>query len=298
MEDVTLTAGSQQTIAAQQVIPALTAFLDPVNTAARRTGSLPGYIEEELTVLIRKWCRGDFSGSITRGLTDVVVEDVNGVPYIRRARVDTTWPFNVSAKYFGAGNLVNGQIWTSRVELQRDGVHAPPIAGISGTAKEGARSVLLGAFDEKNNVGYADIDMGEIIEYMGTALPEQAGLGPTNEKDLHMGIPNAWDQNSGVKPTAATQAMFTSLRTKEPVRVIRSWKMCKIVKNKPIKGYRYDGLYRVVGATAMKEARQIWSFKLQRLPENLPEQGPLRGHVTRQQQYNASQRRIGHFYKT
>lgn len=298
MEDVNIAAGSQQTVTTQQVVPALTSFLAPMNAAIRRAKSLPAYIEEELTVLERKWGKGDFSGNVKRGLHEVTTYDVNGFVKNVRYQVNPNWPFYVSAKYFGAGQLVNGQIWESRVELQRDGVHAPSIAGISGTSSEGARSIVLGAFDEKNNLGYADIDMGDTIEYVGTALRDQDGLGPTNDKDPHMNIPNAWNQNSGIKPTAATQAMFTSLRTREPVRVIRSWKMCEIVRNKPIKGYRYDGLYRVVGATALKEARQIWSFKLQRVPENLPEQGPLRGHVTRQQRHNANQRRIGHFYRT
>lgn len=295
MEDVTLTAGTQQTIATQQVVPALAAFLDPVNTPARRAGNLSDLIEEELTYLHRKWGRGDFSGNVKRGLTAVTVFDRNGIPYNTRYQVDTTWPFYVSAKYFGAGVLVNGQVWESRAELQRDGVHAPPIAGISGTAKHGARSVLLGAFDEKNNSGYANIDMGDIIEYMGTALPDQHGLGPTNVKDPHMGIPNAWDPNSPGEPTSATKAMKRSFETGEPVRVIRSFAMCKIVRNKPVKGYRYDGLYRVIGVTAMKEARQIWSFRMQRLPDRLPDHGQLRGFRTKADQPDSSGRRMGHF---
>lgn len=257
MEDVTITRGIQQGIVSQQVLPALTTFLSPQNNRVRRAQNLPDYIEEELTVLERKWGRGDFDGDVKRGLLVRTVTDVNGLLKTAGYRVDTNWPFYTSALYFGAGALVNGQIWESRVELMRDGVHAPPQAGISGTVMCGAYSVLLGSFDERNNLGYADIDMGEVIEYVGTALKDQDGLGPSNIKDLHMSIPGAWDQNGTVQPTAGTRALFKSLETGEPVRVIRSFKMCKIVTNKPTKGYRYDGLYRVVRATAMKEARQI-----------------------------------------
>lgn len=299
MEDVTITAGNQQTIVSQQIVPDLTNFLASTSEAVRRAKNLPAYIEEELTVLERKWGRGDFDGDVQRGLIRVEVFDVNGLLRNIRYQDNPSWPFHVSALYFGAGDLVNGQIWESRVELQRDGVHAPPIAGISGTVKEGARSVVLGAFDEKNNLGYADIDMGEVIEYVGTALKDEDGLGPTNEKDPHMSIPGAWDRNAPIQGTAASRVMFKSLETKEPVRVIRSFRMCDIVTNKPTKGYRYDGLYRVVGATALKEARKIWSFRMVRLPDQLPAQGPLRGFGEGQpRRRDASGRRIGHFYRT
>lgn len=292
MEDVTLEPGEQQEAATQQVLPALTQFLDPENARIRRAGRVPSFIEEELTTLKTKWGRGDFDGSIRRGLIEVQAHDGNGFRFRTRVQVDRNWPHFTSGLYFGAGNLVNGQLWMSRAELQRDGVHAPPIAGISGTANGGAYSIVLGAFNEKKNLGYADVDMGDIIDYMGTALPDQEGLGPTNEADAHMDHPDAWDLN-GQKPTPATRAMMTSLRTGRPVRVVRSWKMCGIVKNKPRKGYRYDGLYKVVGMTALKEARQIWSFKLERLGN----QGRLRGFARNEVQPDSSGRRKGHFYR-
>lgn len=189
---------------------------------------------------------------------------------------------------------MNGQLWMSRAELQRDGVHAPPIAGISGTSEKGAYSIVLGEFDEKKNEGYADVDMGKKIDYVGTALKHEEGdLGPTNEVDEHTNTPDVWNQGPDArKPTIATQAMKTSLRTGLPVRVIRSWKMCDIVKNKPRKDYRYGGLYHVVGETALKEARQIWSFQLERLSN----QGRLRGFGRNEVQPDSAGHRKGHFY--
>lgn len=299
MEDVTITPGTQQDIVNQQVIPALTLFLSVQNEAVRRSRNLPGYVEEELLVLKRKWGKGDFDGDVKRGLLVREVFDVNGILKNSSYRVNENWPFYVSALYFGAGDLVNGQIWESRVELMRDGVHAPSVAGISGTAMGGARSVLLGAFDETHNVGYADIDMGEVIEYVGTALRDPNGQhGPTNVKDPHMSIPGAWDPNAPGEPTSATRAMFKSIETREPVRVIRSFKMCDIVTNKPTKGYRFDGMYRVVRATAMKQARQIWSFRMVREPDQLPAHGPLRGFAGGPRRREARGQRIGHFIRT
>ena len=295
MEDVTLEQGEQQEAATQQVVPALTQFFLPENTHVRRAGGVPSFIEEELTTLKIKWGRGDFDGSLHRGLDSVSTFDVNNIPVRTRRQVNRNWPHYTSGLYFGSGNLVNGQLWMSRAELARDGVHAPPIAGISGTSKKGAYSIVLGEFDEKKNEGYADIDMGEKIDYVGTALKDEEGdLGPTNEVDQHMNIPDAWNEGPDArKPTAATQAMKTSLRTGQPVRVIRSWKMCDIVKNKPRKGYRYDGLYRVVGETALKEARQIWSFQLERLSN----QGRLRGFARNEVQPGSLGHRKGHFYR-
>lgn len=298
MEDVTIPAGNQRAIVNQQVLPALRTFLSLANERVRRAQNLPAYIEEELTVLERKWGKGDYDGDVKRGLRAKDVFDVNGFRKYTTFEVDPNWRFYTSGLNFGAGDLVNGQIWESRQELMRDGVHAPPQAGICGTIRRGAVSVLLGAFDERNNLGYADIDMGEVIEYMGTALKDEDGLGPTNVKDLEMSIPGAWHHNGPIQPTAATRSLFKSMETERPVRVIRSFKMCDIVTNKPTKGYRYDGLYRVVRATAMKYKRQIWSFRMVRLPDQLPAHGPLRGFANGPTRRAADGQRIGYFTTT
>ena len=152
---------------------------------------------------------------------------------------------------------------------------------------------VISELDEKKNEGYADIDLGNVIEYVGTALRDEEGLGATNEADPHMHIQGAWDQSAtAAKPTACTQAMMRSIETGKPVRVIRSWQMCGIVGNRPVKGYRYDGLYKVIGKTALKERRQIWSFRLKRLGD----QGPLRGFRVSEPPRNATGRCRGHFY--
>lgn len=291
MEDVTLRSERQEEIASTQVVPRLSQFLSPQNRAVRKRGKLPDYIEEELTVLQRKWGRGDFSGTIKRGLIAKEVLDVNGIVRRTTYELNKTWPFHREGTYFGEGDLVNGQIWMSRVELCRDGVHAPIQAGIGGTVKKGARSVVLGKYDEDNEKGYANIDMGEVIEYMGTALPEEADtLQPTNIEDPHMHHPDSWNRSR--EPTASTKAMMKSFETGKPVRVIRSAKMSSKVPNKPRMGYRYDGLYKVTGMTPMKETRQIWSFRLERLPD----QGRLRGFPKHAAQPDASGRRKGHNY--
>lgn len=289
--DSDILEGPPRQCVVDRVLPCLQRFLGPDSAHIRR--NLPVHIAEELTVLQRKWQRGDFDGAIRRGLLVKQSINVNGIASAQKHIVDTEWPHYVSARYFGEGDLVNGQVWYSRVELQRDGVHAPPIAGISGTIKDGARSIVLGAFDEKNNEGYADKDMGEIIEYYGTALPDQEGLGPTNEEDPHMNQPGAWNEDDSITATVATRAMMRSLETGEPVRVIRSHRMCQIVRNKPTRGFRYDGLYRVTRQSAVKEARQIWCFRLERLRN----QGPLRGFHEHEKQPKSTGMVKCHFWQ-
>lgn len=294
MEDVTVQAGPQQVAVTQQVLPRIRQFLDPNNQQVRQSSGLPDFIEEELTVLRNKWGRGDFSGSITRGLDERITYDINGIPLRMVYLVDPVWQiqYGGDAKDFGDNGLVNGQIWLKRVHMMRDGAHAAPIAGISGNPSVGAYSVVLGEFDERTNKGYANIDMGNVIEYLGTALPDN-GDGPTNVVDPHLYNPNSWTTSMDcANATSATQALYRSQLTGEPVRVIRSWKMCEAVTNKPRRGYRYDGLYRVVKRTALKEARQIWSFRLERLPG----QGQLRGFEPHNTYPDSRGRRYGRHF--
>lgn len=295
MEDVTIQDGVQQQAVNQQVLPRFIVFLGPNNQQVRQNGGLPDFIEEELTVLRIKWGKGDFSGSLTRGLNEIATYDANDISLKRKHVVDPTWQFRYGgdAKNFGNNGCVNGQIWMKRVEMMRDGMHATPISGISGNPRVGAYSVVLGRFDEQNNKGYANIDMGDVIEYLGTVLPDDGTSGPNNVVDPHLHNPDSWTTGQNCEnATSYTRALYRSQQTGEPVRVIRSWKMCEAVTNKPRKGYRYDGLYKVVKRTALKEARQIWSFRLERLPG----QGQLRGFEARNKYPNSNGRRHGgHF---
>ena len=262
-----------------------------------RPKQIPDYIAEELKVLSIKWNRGDFSGNVHRDLIEREANDVNGIPYRHRLKVDTTWAYYRRGNYFGTGQLVNGQKFLSRVHLMRDGVHSPTMAGISGTIKHGAYSVVLGAFDEKRNEGYSDRDAGSVIDYVGTALPPPPGqIEPTNIEYSDMNHMNLireeqeYDPADVRTPTDATRALMRSLDTQKPVRVIRSYKMCTIVSNKPRKGYRYDGLYKVKEQVLLKKERQIWSFRLVRCSG----QGTLRGFAPNEAHPDSSMPRRGY----
>lgn len=68
----------------------------------------------------------------------------------------------MAARIFGEiAGIPEGTIFESRLELSRAGVHRPTQAGISGTGKEGADSIVLsGGYED-------DQDEGNLIVYTG-----------------------------------------------------------------------------------------------------------------------------------
>lgn len=270
---------TQEIVHESRVLERIKGFLSEDNP---RTLDVPDNIIEDLTYLQRKWELGDFGVHATRGL----VQSRDGGQY----NLDPNWPFTRSDNFFGHGHLVNGQTWLRRVEMSRDGAHAPPVAGISGTKEEGARSVVMGYHDVANQRFYADIDENETIWYVGTALHrEEDDKSATNVKDLVTHRPSRIKKNSkGRGPTNATLALVKSYQTGRPVRVFRSFRLSTIVPLRPDKGFRYDGLYRVTRYELLKQERQIYRFKMERLTTG---QGPLRPGIALPDSESRSRRR-------
>ena len=265
---------TQAVLDQSRVVERLKEFTCDDNAGIREAKAVPEAITEDLTYLFRKWQFGDLGILARRGLIPH--------PTIPQYFVNSAWPYVRSADFFGNGHLVNGQTWGSRAEMMRDGAHAPPVAGISGTIKGGARSVVMGLHDQKKKQYYADIDQGDTIYYMGTALgigKDDEVIEPTNVKDRNA-IPYRESRITknvkGQGPTNATKALKTSCQTGRPVRVFRSFRLAKIVPNRPQRGFRYDGLYVVKSFEKRKDNRQIYIFRMERLTEG---QGPLRDNV-------------------
>lgn len=65
---------------------------------------------------------------------------------------------------------MEGTNFVNRQELRESGVHLPTQAGISGSALEGADSIVLsGGYED-------DRDEGEVIVYTGEGKPSYAGV--------------------------------------------------------------------------------------------------------------------------
>lgn len=137
-------------------------------------------------------------------------------------------------------------------DCSTDAVHAPPVAGIAGSAEAGCFSIVLSGGQAGS---YADdADLGESFTYTGSggcllrgtsAQPKNLRTAPQTYVSC---LPSAshWlahapqDQTFNDVPNAALKR---SAETKKPVRVVRGYK--NSTKWAPVEGYVYSGLYRV-----------------------------------------------------
>jgi hypothetical protein len=135
-----------------------------------------------------------------------------------------------------------GRGFPSRLLLSRAGVHAPTQAGISGSADEGADSIVLsGGYED-------DEDDGDVIVYTG-----HGGNDPDSGKQVaHQEL------------TRQNRALATSCERRLPVRVVRG--AGHRSPHSPADGYRYDGLYYVdrYWQETGRSGYRIWRFRLVR----------------------------------
>ena len=114
-----------------------------------------------------------------------------------------------------------GSMFRNREELATAGVHRPTQAGISGSASEGADSIVLaGGYED-------DLDEGDWVVYTG-----HGGNDPDSKKQIA-------DQQLIRGNLALTVSALEGL----PVRVIRGARHRS--KYSPNEGFRYDGLFYV-----------------------------------------------------
>lgn len=127
-----------------------------------------------------------------------------------------------------------GREFATRRDAHDAKVHRPLQAGICGTRKNGAESIVISG-------GYKDDkDYGDVIIYTGHGGQDQAG--------------NQVSDQSLDDPGNA--ALLTSHHKDQPVRVIRGWQSKS--EYAPKQGYRYDGLYRVSHYERKKGLDGFW----------------------------------------
>jgi putative restriction endonuclease len=133
-----------------------------------------------------------------------------------------------------------GSYFPSRVALSRAGLHRPLIAGIAGSGRGGARSVVIsGAYED-------DEDFGSIIIYTG-----HGGRDPeTGRQIAHQTL------------TRGNLALAYSALHGLPVRLIRS--AGHPSPHAPEVGYCYDGLHIVEDywQAAGKSGFYVWRYRL------------------------------------
>ncbi len=142
-------------------------------------------------------------------------------------------------------DISEGTTFIDRAELSAAGVHRPLQAGISGSASEGADSIVLsGGYED-------DEDAGDMIVYTG-----HGGRDPETRQQV-----------SDQLLTRGNQALAYSCIHGLPVRVIRG--ASHTSRYAPSMGYRYDGLFRVEDfwRDTGKSGYAIWRFRLTRVIE-------------------------------
>lgn len=119
-------------------------------------------------------------------------------------------------------NVVVGTVFASRRELADSGIHRPLQAGICGTAKLGAESIVIsGGYED-------DEDHGDKIIYTGAG-----GVDPNTRRQI-----------ANQTLTRTNLALSVNCRYGIPVRVIRGSRGDRHYS--PPFGFRYDGLYWVL----------------------------------------------------
>ncbi|KAF2707271.1 hypothetical protein K504DRAFT_504449 [Pleomassaria siparia CBS 279.74] len=162
-----------------------------------------------------------------------------------------------SADFYGEGDLIMGQWWPTQLCTVRDGAHGAAQGGIYGQTGKGAYSIVVAG-----GGGYNDEDNGDEIWYSGTVSRDPIKLAAKNmSKKTSVQSPDTF------LATDNTQRLIESCDTiGEPVRVIRSHNLPKSDIYRPLVGFRYDGLYKVVEYEITDNIKGSYRFRLLRCP--------------------------------
>merc|ERR1712223_2272443 len=156
-----------------------------------------------------------------------------------------------------------GMSWQYRIQVSEVGIHAPPVAGISGTKEKGCNSlVLAGGYEDDKDHGYE-------FTYTGSGGRDLSGNKRTAEQTFDQSL-----TKSNAAIALSCNAKFNDKKGNEstdwenvkPIRVCRSYKFSKYSRFAPEDGVRYDGIYKVVKYYPYvgKNGLKVWKFVLRR----------------------------------
>ncbi|KAI5807441.1 hypothetical protein DFH27DRAFT_599204 [Peziza echinospora] len=182
----------------------------------------------------------------------------------------------VGQHHFGSVPGVEvGQTWLFRMQVSESGIHRPPVGGISGSIKTGSQSIVLGGSYKE------DVDSGDSFLYTGSGGKDlEKGKGRTTKNQHHdqkmTGFNVALAMTCDV-PVSDKGGIAKDWTNSKPVRVVRGYKMRQQHARRPPagkgkntrstdespsestitmpddgsiyapeKGFRYDGLYKLV----------------------------------------------------
>ncbi|KAG2147633.1 PUA-like domain-containing protein [Suillus clintonianus] len=184
---------------------------------------------------------------------------------------DTKLAATLAQQFGGIPGVPVGAKWGSRKDCSEASVHRPPMAGIHGTQRTGAFSIVVSCHYRD------DKDYGDTIYYTGTG-GRKRWTDTIPPKRIRLG-PQVFDQ---LWTDQGNEALVTSRDTGNPVRVVRSHKVLSDFA--PAEGYRYDGLYTVESAWKEKNPQglDICRYRLERVPGQPPLPRRSLGYTARQ----------------
>ncbi|KAJ8112696.1 hypothetical protein ONZ43_g5333 [Nemania bipapillata] len=183
------------------------------------------------------------------GIMYGIVIDTSGKRKDYRLRADIP---RKSAKVYGHNDIALGTWFPFQINALFWGAHGARMGGIAGNVMTGAWSIVVaGTYED------LDTDNGDVLYYSGS---------------------NSHENSNPLAPAPASQgtkALFASINTRNPVRVIRSGGASNVQhqnRHLPICGLRYDGLYRVMYSRRRTNGNGglYDQFMLQRLPDQTP----------------------------
>lgn len=185
----------------------------------------------------------DFSGGSSSSQANAVLESLGFKILPKSESADSS-----AQRYFGdIPGVVVGTAFADRKALAAARIHRPLVAGISGSAQEGADSIVMsGGYED-------DEDLGDTVIYTG-----------------HGGNDSSTGKQVGDQRwTRGNLAMRRSQTEGLPIRVVRGHNLDS--KFAPDSGYRYDGLYFVDDSWRSSGVGgfQVCRFRLVRADESL-----------------------------
>lgn len=155
-----------------------------------------------------------------------------------------------SAKVFGHNGIAVGTWFANQLVALHRGAHGSRMGGIAGTTDLGAYSIVV-----SNNYEDLDNDKGETLYYSGS--------NSHNNRDPMVPAPSS----------TGTKALKASIRTRHPVRVLRSGGQQNSSRANawlPDCGLRYDGLYQVVALRERINKKGLWIPRYLRYTDSVP----------------------------
>jgi SAD/SRA domain len=208
----------------------------------------PWDIAADAELVYNKWCQEFFDPDMLRGIKAPPKSIIKNEPKAAWS-FEKNYGLKKDAHYHGNKYLVNGQWWPRQICAVRDGAHGASVAGITGPSPDEPGKGAVSCVMSGETYAAVNKDGGDEVLYAGTEQDDPKHVG---------------------QPTPATRHMMDAVKSKLPVRLMRSANLPADNNFRPKEGFRYDGLYTVLGMELLDKDKAHYRFHLKRCPGQPP----------------------------